>query len=219
MVLIDWIQPEYITNDKKENLKHTFLTTKPFCHIVLDEFFIPEKLQIVLAAFGEEPFIEKESDLFKFMQTHDLKNTQNSVLQEFISFLYSPEFITFMQDITGFSLDIQTVDIAGTLYQDTDFLLCHDDELDGRKIAFLVYLSTLTQNDGGSLSLYENKNTKPTRITKKLFPKANSFTFFEVSSTSYHEVEEVLTDSQRIAIGGWYHKKNIKKNHNVHRKN
>ncbi|MFT4313142.1 MAG: 2OG-Fe(II) oxygenase family protein [Candidatus Woesearchaeota archaeon] len=205
MSVEDWIQPEYITNDAKEELLEKFSKNSPFKHIQITDFFIPEKLEIVLAALGEEHFFEKESDLFKFMQTQDLAHTKNTVLQEFIQFLYSTEFIQFMEDITKFNLNKKEVDIAGTLYQDTDFLLCHDDELEGRKIAFLVYLSTQTEEDGGSLKLYSHKDGKPHAVEKKLYPKINSFTFFEVSETSFHEVEEIYTDTQRIAIGGWYH--------------
>ena len=40
-------------------------------------------------------------------------------------------------------------------YGATDHLLCHDDELEGRRVAFILYLApNWTQEDGGSLDLF-----------------------------------------------------------------
>ena len=40
-------------------------------------------------------------------------------------------------------------------YRATDHLLCHDDELEGRRVAFILYLApTWTEKDGGSLDLF-----------------------------------------------------------------
>jgi Rps23 Pro-64 3,4-dihydroxylase Tpa1-like proline 4-hydroxylase len=40
-------------------------------------------------------------------------------------------------------------------YKTTDHLLCHDDELEGRRIAFILYLSPQwSEEDGGTLDLF-----------------------------------------------------------------
>ena len=101
----------------------------------------------------------------------------------------------------GVRLKRNILDLHGSLYKDTDFLLCHDDQLEGRKIAFLFYLSDLTEKDGGALAFY----SKDFRTAKHIIPKFNTFACFEVSPISYHEVQEVVTDKQRIAIAGWFH--------------
>ena len=67
--------------------------------------------------------------------------------------------------------------MAGTLYVDTDYLLCHDDQLEGRKIAYLFYLSDMKETDGGSLNLFASKNRVPTTIERKIIPKFNTFSF------------------------------------------
>ena len=37
----------------------------------------------------------------------------------------------------------------------TDTLLCHDDELEGRRIAYIIYLvNSWSQEDGGTLDLF-----------------------------------------------------------------
>lgn len=152
---------------------------------------------------SKEKFYQKEADLFSFFQTNDIISSKNKILLEFREFLASGEFIHYMESLTGLKLGRGKVDLAGSLYKNTNYLLCHDDELEGRSIAFLLYLSTLDGKDGGSLNLMDRKP----RIAKKLIPKFNTFTFFQVSKISFHEVGEVIADKQRIALGGWLHDK------------
>jgi Rps23 Pro-64 3,4-dihydroxylase Tpa1-like proline 4-hydroxylase len=97
------------------------------------------------------------------------------------------------------------IDLFGSIYQDTDHLLPHDDQLAGRKIAFMLYLNDLEERDGGALALYGSKNKSATTIAKRFIPKAGSLVFFEVSQLSFHTVEEMLTDTQRITLSGWYY--------------
>ena len=42
-----------------------------------------------------------------------------------------------------------------------DFLLCHDDKVEDRQIAFIYYLvpDDWSQDDGGRLDLFNNKGT------------------------------------------------------------
>ena len=45
----------------------------------------------------------------------------------------------------------------------TDVLLCHDDELEGRRVAFILYLVPPWQSsDGGTLDLYTTDSECPT---------------------------------------------------------
>ncbi|MBI4919561.1 2OG-Fe(II) oxygenase [archaeon] len=202
-MLNKWINKKYL---QPEQFKQEFLNNKPYPHLEFKNFLKEEKAMEVLKSLAQEKFIEKEADLFKFMQTNDLGSTKNRVVKEFVQFLYSKEFIDYMQKLTGFKFQ-NKVDVAGTLYQNTDYLLCHDDELEGRKIAFLFYFSDFEENEGGSLNLFDSKKGKPVKVVKKIVPKFNKLAFFEVSPISFHEVEEVIADKQRIAIGGWFYDK------------
>ena len=132
-VLREWISPEYLEKEKIRDLTILFAKNEPFKHLELPDFFNEKKLLEVLTGLGEEEFTFKESDLFKFNQTNDLATTTNKPLQDFRDFLYSNAFIHYMQALTGFKFNKKEVDLAGTLYQDTDFLLVHDDKLDNRK--------------------------------------------------------------------------------------
>lgn len=188
-----------------DQLCPSFSSASPFPHLELPGFFQEEKLLQVLQALGEETFILKEADLFQFHQTADLVGTKNSVLQEFRSFLSSPEFVSYLSTLTGMALQQKKIDISGTIYQDTDYLLCHDDQLEGRKIAYIIYLSDLQQKEGGGLVLYKSQKSIPTVQAKTIVPKFNTFAFFAVSPRSFHAVEEVVSDTQRIALTGWFY--------------
>ena len=94
--------------------------------------------------------------------------------------------------------------MAGTLYESGDFLLCHDDKLEGRKIAYVFYLTeNFKEKDGGSFVLFNSANGKPGEVAQKHLPLFNHLLLFSVSRKSFHEVEENLSDKKRYAIGGW----------------
>lgn len=200
-MLKDWIQKDYLGERKVKEYSSRFRDAQPFPHLELSQFLQQEKARALLKAIVKEPFQKKKADLFSFRQTQDLKGTKNEELQVFRAFLCSKEFIGYMKDLTRLPLKPGKVDLAGTLYEDTDYLLCHDDELEGRKIAFLLYLNDFTPRDGGSLGLMNSKFETVARIT----PKFNTLAFFEVSKKSFHEVEEVIGKKQRLALGGWLH--------------
>ena len=202
-LLKDWINNEQLDNKNIINLKGFFLKNKPYKYLELRNFLNEKKAKSILLALSKERFYEKNSDLFKFYQTNDIASSKNPKLAEFRNFLASGEFIGYIRALTGFKLKIGKVDLAGTLYKDTNFLLCHDDRLETRKIAFLLYLSDLEEKDGASLNLMDRKFRK----IAKIIPQFNKFIFFEVSNHSFHEVEELIKDKQRIALGGWFHDK------------
>lgn len=203
--LSQWLSPLYLTDSFLIKSSKQYSSQKPFPHLVLHHFFLPDKLNKVISALQKEDFHLKEADLFTFYQTDDLKGTSNKILQEFREFLSSPEFIGFMSNITGIPLLLQKIDLAGTLYTSTHHLLPHDDHLEKRKVAFMLYLSTLNQKDGGALGLYASEKDAATKIVKRVQPQMNTFVFFTVSQKSFHEVEEVLSDKKRVALSGWFY--------------
>lgn len=102
------------------------------------------------------------------------------------------------------------VALSAAIYEATDRLLCHDDELEGRRIAFILYLvpEDWNEQDAGHLDLFnvDPDTAQPCSIAKSLLPKWNTFNFFEVSEKSYHQVREVLSkDKKRVSISGWFH--------------
>src|SRR3989344_9379530 len=198
--LNEWINDKYLDFNNLEELRKLFLENKPFSYLELKDFFNENKIIKILKSLSKEEFHERESDLFKFMQTEDFKLIKNKTLNDFRNFLFSNAFISFMEYLTGFELK-NKIDISGSLYQNSDYLLCHDDQLEGRKIAYFLYLSNMEENEGGNLNLFNAEF----KVARKIIPKFNTFAFFEVSDKSLHELEEVIVNKQRIAISGWFY--------------
>src|SRR3989338_3034788 len=192
--------------NKKDILQYNQkLNQTPFPHLLLPNFLPTHHAIDLLKALKDEPFELKQSDLFCLYQTKDLISSTNSTIQKFRTFLSSKEFTTHLTQITNIKIKPNIIDMAGTIYTNTNYLLPHDDQLENRKIAYIYYLSTLTKNDGGALAFYNNKHNQPTAIDKRTQPTFNTLILFPVSKKSFHEVEEVITNKQRIAISGWFH--------------
>lgn len=205
MKLDNWLNGKLFDEGTLLKLRAEFVRGKPFSHVVIKDFLIFRKALELLNEIKKEKFIEKESDLFQFKQTDDLFFSKNKIVKEFNESCLSWGFFELIRKIAGSKFK-GTLDMAATLYESTDFLLCHDDELEGRKIAYVLYLSDdFHEADGSSFILYNSSGKSPTTVAKKIPPVFNSLLLFEVSEKSFHEVEENLSNKQRYAIGGWLH--------------
>lgn len=203
-MLDSWINPEIIEHLKY--LKKSFVSAQPFPHITLKGFLLEEKAEALARELMKEQFSEKDADLFHFFQTNDLTESKNKVIREFAALVESKEFAEFMRELTGLKVKAGALDLAGSCYKSGDYLLCHDDQVEDRKIAYVLYLSKgFTEKDGARFVLFGNKNGKPTNEVQKIVPSWNSLMLFEVSPLSFHMVEENLSKKDRYAIGGWLH--------------
>lgn len=185
-------------------LKEEFIKAKPFPSLSIKNFLKDHKP--LFEAIKKEHFYKKDSDLFSFSQTNNLLYSKNLVIRPAVKLFSSQTFSSLMSTISGIKLKAGALDISGSLYEKTGYLLCHDDRVEDRKIAFILYLSeNFSKKDGGSLALYSNKKTYPYQKIASHFPVENSLFIFKVSKISWHEVEEVLSNKKRYAIGGWLH--------------
>jgi prolyl 3-hydroxylase /prolyl 3,4-dihydroxylase len=192
------------TAAEKKQLKKRFTEAKPFPHLLVKN--VLTRYTQLLAALKKEKFLPKDTDLFSFKQTNNLAYATHRPLKDFVAFLSSPAFSAFVASLTDLRLQPGAADVFGALYESGDYLLCHDDELEGRKAAFLFYLSpTLAQSDGGGLALLSHRGEHPDQKAVVYPPLENSFILFAVSRHSWHEVEEVIAKRKRYTIGGWLH--------------
>ncbi|XP_040917146.1 prolyl 3-hydroxylase OGFOD1 isoform X2 [Toxotes jaculatrix] len=182
------------------------LDCHPFPHCIIKNFLssetFAENLQRELLGLD---FCENSSDLYKFKQTDDLKKRTEPHIAGLRSAL--GHFRSWLSEVVGVELE-PTVEISCARYEYTDVLLCHDDELEGRRVAFILYLVPPWQSsDGGTLDLFSTDgNFQPQSIVKSLLPSWNTLVLFEVSPVSFHQVSEVLSqDKCRLSVSGWFH--------------
>ncbi len=196
-MVMNLVNPVYLKN--AAGLKKEFAANKPFPHLVLGNFFT-SKINRVAEQVLNEKFIEQNSDLFQFQQTDDCKAATQPAVKEFHKFFLSKEFISFISQITGERLKF--IDMSAFIYDDTDYLLPHDDRLEGRKIAYVFQVGdNFAKEDGGALQFFKDK-----KIVKSIPPTYNTFTIFKVSSKSWHRVQEVMShNKKRISFAGWFH--------------
>jgi len=208
MKITEWINPIYLDDKKLENIKTNFQKTKPFNYLSLDNFLIEEKAELLLNTLKNEDCYLEDSDLYQFLRTVDFKDIKNPILKEFREFLKSEETIKFFEKMLGSKISRKIVDSHSLKLLNTHYLLCHDDLVLGRQFAFIFNLSKdFKEKDGGQFEIFDTTKeaAASSKIIKSIVPKFNRFNLFRVSKNSYHQINEVCSDKERITIGGWYH--------------
>nr|CAD7203751.1 unnamed protein product [Timema douglasi] len=182
-----------------------------------------ERLRDVVGRLVEAvPMPPHETDLFKFRQSSALtsagEDTPVSALVQFLECALRG----LVEEVTGLTLD-GVVTSTMSLYGHTDYLLCHDDRQNNRKIAFIWYLNKDWREEyGGHLDLFDSNGEwtlggisgadtvpnvgsplfrvavsargYPTEIVRSILPEENSLVFFEVCDHSFHQMFVVLAD-------------------------
>ncbi|KOC66491.1 2-oxoglutarate and iron-dependent oxygenase domain-containing protein 1 [Habropoda laboriosa] len=189
---------------KTDNLE---IISKPFrvCRIsnfLCNEEFMDEIKNELLDVKSRRNSI----DLYQFEQTSDLASIDTENLKLLYE-TFQTDLATWMQRNTKIELN-KKISMSSSCYYDTDYLLCHDDNMGDRRIAFILYLSkNWTTKDGGALDLFDtDENGLPRNVVKSLIPEYNSLVFFEVVDNSYHQVAEITSSGKsRWSINGWFH--------------
>ncbi|XP_066860783.1 prolyl 3-hydroxylase OGFOD1 [Anser cygnoides] len=179
----------------------------PFRHGVLPRFLASPAFA---AALSDEllglGFRRRRNDLVSLRQSEEL----GARLEPHVAALrraLSGDVRAWLSAVTQIELE-PTIDISCAKYECTDVLLCHDDELEGRRIAFILYLvPPWEKSDGGTLDLFStDEHFQPQKIIKSLMPSWNTLVFFEVSPVSFHQVSEILSEEKcRLSVSGWFH--------------
>lgn len=203
-MLNKWINKKYLNENNIKKISKEFLKSKPYPNFALNEFFNRDKLLKLKNEILKEKYEKVDKDLFSLSHSKDLASSQNSVIKEFYNFLSSEEFISLMEKLTSQKLSLK-IDMQSHRMVQGNYLLFHDDVVEGRSIAYIVYLTTLNSSDGGALRLYDIK--KPLKPIKKIHPRFGTFACFKVSAKSVHDVEEIKSNKKRITVGGWFYNK------------
>lgn len=170
----------------------------------------------------EIAFTKKETDIYKVFQSGDLANLSGlnwddlsrlPSLYKLRAAIYSEEFRDMISGVTkcGKLSGLKT-DMSINTYNKGCHLLTHDDVIGSRRLSFILYLpepgKKWKSSYGGALRLFPAvvPNVPHTDYLAKLVPQFNQIAFFTVQpGLSFHDVEEVREDRQRLSIQGWFH--------------
>ncbi|KAK9302116.1 hypothetical protein QLX08_005731 [Tetragonisca angustula] len=192
------------TDIKTDNLE---IISKPFRVCRISNFICSEELMDEIKNELLDVRIRRNCiDLYQFEQTEDLVSIDREILN-LLYMTFQTDLTEWMEHNTNIKLS-KKISMSSSCYYDTDYLLCHDDNMGDRKIAFVLYLSKdWTEDDGGALDLFDtDESNLPRNVVKSLIPEYNSLVFFEVVENSYHQVAEITSpDKSRWSINGWFH--------------
>lgn len=208
MSLNKWLNNEYLDKNKQEEIKKKFLLANPYEHFSLDNFLKKEIAEKLFISLKEENYYLEDHDLYKFLRTVDFKNTENKIINEFREFLLSEEFILFIENLTSAKISRNIIDLHSLKLLNTHYLLCHDDQVLARQFAFIFNLSKdWRKEEGGAFEIFDSdeRGEVTCDIIKSIVPIFNRFNLFKVQKKSYHQISEVISEKERISIGGWYH--------------
>lgn len=208
----------------RDSVKDAIAASGPYCHGCIPALLNDSLLRNVRKEIMESlHFTQKETDIYKIFQTGDLRNLSGLAAAELAKLenlfelrqaLYSPEFREYVSYVTGCgSLSGVKQDLSINVYQHGCHLLTHDDVIGSRRISFILYMPDPDEaweypRNGGALRLYPTiKPNVPAQDWTLVVPPAwNQFAFFTVlPGLSFHDVEEVFVDKERMSVQGWFH--------------
>ncbi|NXP07490.1 OGFD1 hydroxylase, partial [Thinocorus orbignyianus] len=179
----------------------------PFRHGVIPGFLAsPAAAEALRDELLSLSFHRRCNDLLSLRQSEELGGRTEPHVAA-LRHALGEEFRGWLSAVTQIELE-PTIDISCARYEYTDVLLCHDDELEGRRIAFILYLvPPWERSDGGTLDLYSSdEHFQPQEIVKSLVPSWNTLVFFEVSPVSFHQARSFLSEEKcRLSVSGWFH--------------
>ncbi|KAK9468994.1 Oxoglutarate and iron-dependent oxygenase degradation C-term-domain-containing protein [Lipomyces arxii] len=220
--------------DRAPELADQHSKSGPYQHCIIDGLVNDGLLRRVRKEIMSElHFTPKETDIYKLLQTGDLLNISGlpvaekqklSGLQTLRDAMYSSEFREFVAKVCDCGpLSGTKQDMSINCYVKGSHLLTHDDVIGSRRVSYILYLPDVETCDykdesgkltgwdpkwGGALRLYEimAKGIPKTEWSKVISPVWNQLAFFVVlPGASFHDVEEVVVDKERLAISGWFH--------------
>ncbi|XP_015790015.1 prolyl 3-hydroxylase OGFOD1 [Tetranychus urticae] len=153
------------------------------------------------------PYEKRSADMFEYYQGNDDEFSKNRLVQS-LEYTFVDKLVPFMSYMFGFPLRKDKLTLSASKYSFTNYLLCHDDVYEDKRIAFVLYLSKKWKKEyGGTLDFFgTNKHNDPTKPITSIIPEYNRLIFFEISPITHHQVSEVIVpEHDRITINGWFH--------------
>lgn len=219
----NYFQPHVFDPNFKTQLTQSVRDSQPYrwgtIRNLIDETLLRNVRREIM---DEIQFTKKETDIYKVFQSGDLANLSAMPadllkrlpsLYKLRSAIYSQTFRDYVSDVTGAGkLSGVKTDLSLQLYTKTCHLLTHDDVIGSRRVSFILYMpdpdTMWKPHYGGGLQLLDSivPNVPRSDIHSTLTPQFNQIAFFTVQpGKSFHAVEEVRVDKQRLSLQGWFH--------------
>ena len=181
------------------------IKSRPFPHVVVKNFLDPPTLDLVIDALAGLEYDFKESDLFSYWASIDLTDINHPAINILRDDLGGE--IWRKKVAESFKVKkLSNIDMAAYVYGLGDFLLPHDDQVEGRIIAYSLHLTPeISKKMGGALNIFKANDEGKSKLVDSIIPEYNSLIMFEVSDSSWHQVSEIMQDIQRLTVTGWYH--------------
>lgn len=196
-------------NARLPELRERYRSAQPFPHIVLDDVLLPEAFGRAAAEFPSirDPFwkgyLHVNETKYANTQPDTWGETLTAVAKEFVS----PEFLAFLEELTGISdlLPDWSMD-GGGLHQTlrgghlnihADFTTHHVKGNWSRRVNILLYLNDEWHQEwGGQLELWD---TAMTAAQARVQPAGNRMLIFTTSDDSFHGHPDPLTCPEDVA--------------------
>ena len=155
----DIVRKDLFEEKEQASVFEGFRSHQPFPACSITGFLDEQYCEKLAEELEHLDYRKKKNDLYEFVQSDDLKEVTLPLVAKFKEVLYSPEFREVLSNMTGVQVSglEDSVSVSAAVYQDTHRLLCHDDELSGRRIASILYLvpKDWSAADGGALDLFD----------------------------------------------------------------
>lgn len=185
----------------------TYISAKPFPHVVFDNFFDPTLLELILEEFPKPGAIKWQ----KFDNAQEIKLASAAeasfgpATRLLLYHLNSATFLQFLSTVTGIDNlipdplfeggGLHQIVRGGKLGVHADFNKHHDFGLD-RRLNLLLYLNKDWQEDyGGHLQLWDKEIT---RCEAKVLPIFNRVMIFGTTDFTYHGHPDPLQSPEGV---------------------
>ena len=143
----------------------------PFPHVIVKDFLDSATLDLAIDALAGLEYDFKESDLFSYWASIDLTDINHpaiNILRNDIGDVTWRKKIAKSFKVKQFS----SIDLAAYVYGQGDFLLPHDDQVEGRIIAYSLHLTPeITEETGGALNIFKANKEGKSKLVDSILPE------------------------------------------------
>ena len=190
-------------------LAEQYRSAQPFPHIVLDDVLFADAFTRAAQEFPalRDPFWKGYLHVNETKYGNTQPDTWGPTLTEVAKEFVSPEFVSFLEELTGirdllpdWSMDgggLHQTLRGGHLNIHADFTTHHVNEQWSRRVNILLYLNEEWREEwGGELELWDKEMTA---AQAKVQPAGNRMLIFTTSEDSFHGHPDALTCPEDVA--------------------